>query len=144
MPQVVTIKLMNHGELPLSSWSWRSILQKYVRLTRPFRAHYRPLLPKESIHKWCPMNLTRYISMVYKVQLISTTYLYIPIHCTKDCFLIAMLILWSSQVPILLSRASKGQLISKANSKVFIWTKNQRKYFCISGLASKSGQIRKI
>ena len=38
----------------------------------------------------------------------------------------------------------KGQLISKTNFKVFIWTKNQRKYFCISALASKSGQIKKI
>ena len=39
---------------------------------------------------------------------------------------------------------TKGQLISKANFKVFIWTKNQRKYFLISVLASKSGQIKKI
>ena len=38
----------------------------------------------------------------------------------------------------------KGQLISKANSKLFIWTKKQRKYFCISALASKMGQIIKI
>ena len=39
---------------------------------------------------------------------------------------------------------TKGQLISKANSKLFIWTKNQRKYFYISAQASKSGQIKKI
>ena len=37
----------------------------------------------------------------------------------------------------------KGQLISKANSKLFIWTKNQRKLFCISALASISGRIKK-
>ena len=29
----------------------------------------------------------------------------------------------------------KGQLISKANFEVFIWTKNERKYFSISALA---------
>ena len=33
--------------------------------------------------------------------------------------------------------SSKGQLISKANSKLFTGTKNQRKCFCISALASK-------
>ena len=38
----------------------------------------------------------------------------------------------------------KGQLISKANFEVFIWTKNERKYFCISALASKMGKIKKI
>ena len=32
----------------------------------------------------------------------------------------------------------KGQLILKANFKAFIWTKNQRKYFCVSALASKN------
>ena len=32
---------------------------------------------------------------------------------------------------------TKGQLISKANFKVFIWTKKRTKYFCISALASK-------
>jgi hypothetical protein len=41
-------------------------------------------------------------------------------------------------------RLSKGQLISKANSKFSFEPKNQRKYFCISALASKSGQIKKI
>ena len=40
--------------------------------------------------------------------------------------------------------SAKGQLILKANCKVFIWTKNQWKYFCISALASKRGQIKKI
>ena len=39
-----------------------------------------------------------------------------------------------------LKDATKGQLISKANFKVFIWTKTQRKYFCISAQASKMGQ----
>ena len=39
---------------------------------------------------------------------------------------------------------AKGQLISKAHFEVFIWTKNQRKYFCISALASKMGLIIKI
>ena len=29
---------------------------------------------------------------------------------------------------------TKGQLISKANFEVFIWTKNERKYFSISAL----------
>ena len=33
---------------------------------------------------------------------------------------------------------TKGQLISKANFKVFIWTKKRMKYFCISALASKN------
>ena len=37
------------------------------------------------------------------------------------------------QSPLLAS--GKGQLISKADLKVFIWTKNQRKYFCIFALA---------
>ena len=102
MPQVVTIKLMNHGELPLSSWSWRSILQKYVRLTRPFRAHYRPLpLPKESIHKWCPiMNLTFNGLQIAITKNIIHMY-YISLHTyiiiQQDCFLIAILILWSPQ-----------------------------------------------
>ena len=32
---------------------------------------------------------------------------------------------------------SKGQLILKANSKLCLWTKKQRKYFCISALAKK-------
>ena len=41
-------------------------------------------------------------------------------------------------------QGTKGQLISKANSKLCIWTKNQRNYFCISVLASKSDQIKKI
>ena len=40
------------------------------------------------------------------------------------------------------SWAAKGQLISKANFEVFILTKNQQKYFCIS--ASISGQINEI
>ena len=40
--------------------------------------------------------------------------------------------------------SDKGQLISKANIKVFIWTKKQTKYFCISALASKSGQINEL
>ena len=36
---------------------------------------------------------------------------------------------------------SKGQLISKADLKIFIWTKNQQKYFGISALSSlKKGQ----
>ena len=39
-------------------------------------------------------------------------------------------------------RINKGQLISKANFS--FESKNQRKYFCISALASKSGQIKKI
>ena len=39
--------------------------------------------------------------------------------------------------PKLKSCSAKGQLISKANFKFFIWTKNQWKYFCISALASK-------
>ena len=38
----------------------------------------------------------------------------------------------------------KGQLISKEDLKVFIWTKNQGKYFCISALASKLSQLKKI
>ena len=37
--------------------------------------------------------------------------------------------------------STKGQSISKANFEVFIWTKNERKYFCIFALASKMGQI---
>ena len=37
---------------------------------------------------------------------------------------------------------TKSQLISKANSKQYHL--NQRKYFLISALASKSGQIKKI
>ena len=37
----------------------------------------------------------------------------------------------------------KGQLISKANFEVFIWTKNQRKYFCISAQASKRKTLKK-
>ena len=37
---------------------------------------------------------------------------------------------------------AKGQLISKADLKVLIWTKNQRKYFCISALASKMSQLK--
>ena len=41
-------------------------------------------------------------------------------------------------------QSTKGHLISKANPKLLIWTKNQRKYFLISALASKSGQIKKI
>ena len=39
---------------------------------------------------------------------------------------------------------TKGQLISKGLVKVFICTKNERKYLCISALASKMGQIIKI
>ena len=35
--------------------------------------------------------------------------------------------------------SAKGQLIRKANSKLFIRTKKPQKYFCISALASKSG-----
>ena len=38
----------------------------------------------------------------------------------------------------------KGQLISKANFKVVIGTKKQTKYFCISALASISGQINEM
>ena len=38
---------------------------------------------------------------------------------------------------------AKGQLISKAKSKLFIWTKKNWKYFCIFALVSKSGQIKK-
>ena len=39
----------------------------------------------------------------------------------------------------------KGQIISEWLLDVFIWTKEtKRKYFCISALASKMGQIRKI
>ena len=44
----------------------------------------------------------------------------------------------SVNVLVSLVAPAKGQLISKANSKLFIWTKNQRKYFCISALASKN------
>ena len=39
---------------------------------------------------------------------------------------------------------AKGQLISKANSKLFIWPKKKQKYFCICALASNSGRIKKI
>ena len=41
---------------------------------------------------------------------------------------------------------TKGQIISEWLLDVFIWswTKNERKYFCISTLASKMGQIIKI
>ena len=45
---------------------------------------------------------------------------------------------------ILGQKALKGQLISKANFEIFIWTKNERKYFCISAIASKMGQTIKI
>ena len=41
-------------------------------------------------------------------------------------------------------RRRKGQLISKGNFSVFNQTKNERKHFCISALASKMGQIIKI
>ena len=134
MPQVVTIKLMNHGELPLSSWSWRSILQKYVRLTRPFRAHYRPLLPKESIHKWCPLNLTTYQWFTKCNFKVHTTYLCIPIHYTRDCFLIAMLILWSPQFPILLPRASRNFPNVKTRNETFFynWTSEIIPFICLS------------
>ena len=37
-----------------------------------------------------------------------------------------------------------GQVISKAISKLFIWTKNPNKYFCISALALKSDWIKRI
>ena len=43
-----------------------------------------------------------------------------------------------------LESLTKGQLISKANFKVFIWTKKQWKYFCISAQAFKSSWIKKI
>ena len=39
---------------------------------------------------------------------------------------------------------TKGQLISKANFECSFEPKNERKYFCISALASKMGQIIKI
>ena len=38
---------------------------------------------------------------------------------------------------------AKGQLISRAGMKVFIEPKTQRKYFCISALASKMSQLKK-
>ena len=44
-------------------------------------------------------------------------------------------------VRILQSGLPKGQLISKANFEVFIWTKNEQNYFFIFALASKVGQI---
>ena len=40
--------------------------------------------------------------------------------------------------------ADESPLISEWLFDVFIWTKNERKYFCISALASKMGQIIKI
>ena len=43
-----------------------------------------------------------------------------------------------------ISSLSKGQFISKADLKVFIWTKNQRKHFCISALVSKMSQLKRI
>jgi hypothetical protein len=39
---------------------------------------------------------------------------------------------------------SKGQLISKANSKLFFEPKNQQKHFLIAALVSKCGGIKKI
>ena len=39
---------------------------------------------------------------------------------------------------------AKGQLILKGHFKVFICTKNERKYFCISALASKKRSNKKI
>ena len=39
---------------------------------------------------------------------------------------------------------AKGQLISKANFEVFIWTQKRKKKFYIFALASKMGQIIKI
>ena len=39
---------------------------------------------------------------------------------------------------------TKGQIISEWLLDVFIGTKNERKYFCISALASKMGQIIKV
>jgi hypothetical protein len=38
----------------------------------------------------------------------------------------------------------KGQLIWKGLYKVFICTKNEQKYFCISALAYKKGPIKKV
>ena len=38
---------------------------------------------------------------------------------------------------------SKGQIISKANFLVLIWTKNRTNYILISALASKRGRIKK-
>ena len=53
---------------------------------------------------------------------------------TKNIFNVNFKLLWKS----LILACAKGKLISKANLKVFIWTKNQRKCFCISALASKN------
>ena len=39
---------------------------------------------------------------------------------------------------------TKGQLNSEWLLDIFIWTKKERKYFCIPALASKMGQIIKI
>ena len=36
---------------------------------------------------------------------------------------------------------TKGQLITKANSKIFIWTKKSTIFFCISALASKNPKV---
>ena len=39
---------------------------------------------------------------------------------------------------------TKGQLISNANSRLFIWIKKPTNFLFISALASKSGRIKKI
>ena len=41
---------------------------------------------------------------------------------------------WGIHFKLNKGNSIKGQLISKANVKVFIWTKNRTKYFCISAL----------
>ena len=42
------------------------------------------------------------------------------------------------------SGSNKGQLILKVNFEVFFRTKKHQKYFCISAIASKMGQIIKM
>jgi hypothetical protein len=64
-----------------------------------------------------------------------------------DCYLIPQ-VLAESETNLFhqktLDSIAKGQLISKANSKLFIWTQKPTIFFCISALASKSGRIKKI
>ena len=57
---------------------------------------------------------------------------YILYHYTTMSQMNNVFNIWKTYIA---SRSAKGQLILKANSTVFIWTKNWTKYFCISALA---------
>ena len=85
-------------------------------------------------------------NMIFKLELSPQNFHYDVLHPLYSDQNTSVCIHWAGldKIWVLSRECVKGQQISESNFKAFIWTKNERKYFCNTALPSKMGQIIKI